>query len=155
MVYFTVTTELSGDLYRKAIDAIAERCVSALLVKQPSMTLHGHGKMVLQQLEPFLQSREEVSEWPGTKLTSGTATVMRYRLAPECVRILKTTVESIYEWAQPDMPEDLCFLRVGGDPYFGSITHERDCFFVLSDVEYFDLIKRVPELASFLKRDET
>ena len=153
MKTYTVRSEPRGDEYRSLIDCASKTCAIALVVVRPTIALSKQGSSVLGRLEPYLQNRSEEAEWPGTRLESGCASIFRYRLTRECQDILKGSARSIYEWHQPDLPEDLCFLRLGGEPYFVSISHEHDSYFVLSDQERRDIADGAPSLSLYLEAD--
>lgn len=74
------------------------------------------GLRVLEALEPWLMWKTESSEWPGTVLQGHTATVWRYHLTVETAAIIKNAVSGLYDWLQPDLPEDLRLLRADGSP---------------------------------------
>jgi hypothetical protein len=54
---------------------------------------------------------------------------------------------ALYEWRQPNYPEDLCLLRQDRSPWLVSIAHENDSYLCLSSgKEKEDIIINVPEL---------
>jgi hypothetical protein len=59
-------------------------------------------------------------------------------------------VEGLYEWQQPERPEDLALLRRDGTPLLGSSAHERDGFLVLDEDELERLSLTLPWLPEVL-----
>ena len=149
-IHFDLLTEPTGDIYRTLIDYATLNCTTALLVVRHSIPLASRGKGVLDQLAAFLKQQEDSSEWPGTKLLDSTALVLRYEFRLECAHILKESAKALYDWKQPDLPEDLCFLRDAGDPWLVSVAHERDGFLHLSQEEARNLFVALPAIESMV-----
>jgi hypothetical protein len=115
------------------------------------------GERLLTDLAPFMTEAQRSSEWPGTKLLDGTACVRQFRIDPESVSILQEAVGSLYDWRQPELPEDLCFFASDGEPWLVSIAHETDAYFYLSRQQRVELFRCVPALAQYVEEtsDET
>jgi hypothetical protein len=89
----------------------------------------------IQAAQPFLIKEEETDEWFGTKLLGDKAWVYTFRLCPEAITLVAEASLALFSWLQPDLPEDLCFVRFDGTPWLVSISHERDGYFLISDAE--------------------
>ena len=76
----------------------------------------------------FIEMKEE-SEWASTILGDGqTAKVYYYHTKDKHVkRVIKETVNSLYEWEMPDYPEDLSFFKKG-EVWLATSSHERECY---------------------------
>ena len=149
---YTLTHELRGELYM-AVLALAERYYcQALLVIRQSEPLSSIADSVLATLRTYEIHREMAAEWPGTVLHSGKAMVIWYKLVPESRAVLVEVTDGLYGWLHPNLPEDLCLIRPGGDPWLVSIAHEKDSYFELSDEEYDDLVKTIPSIKDCLRR---
>ena len=98
----------------------------ALLVVRGGMRLDPSGERVLARLDPFVRRREKARSWPGTQLVGRghNATVMRYRFGKEVVGILIDAADGLFDWTQPELPEDLCLMRSKGSPWLTTIAHE-------------------------------
>jgi hypothetical protein len=83
---------------------------------------------LLENLKIYLIESKRVSEWPGTKLLWGEAILYSYYFNNESTYILYTTEDNLYKWLLPERPEDLTFYK-NNNPFFISITHERDAYF--------------------------
>jgi len=99
----------------------------------------------MKELQPFLIKKEDLSEWPGTRI-AGTAPVFTFQFNPRTARIIKETALSPFDWLQPELPEDLSLLRPDGTPWFVTIAHERDCYFKLTEKEETELTSAIPDL---------
>ena len=87
-------------------------------------------KNLISDLSIFLIEEKEVQEWPGTKLLLGNAKIYRFNLSSESAFILHKYDNCLYNWVQPELPEDLVFYKEQ-QPVFTSITHENDAYFEL------------------------
>ncbi len=100
-----------------------------------------NAKKTLESLDPWLLKQQDVSEWAGTKLHGGTARLLRYRLCADTVSLLSHSVAGLYEWVQPERPEDLALLFPDGTPWLTTIAHERDAYLTMTTdevVAFFD-----------------
>ena len=126
---YTLVAEPTGEVYRRLLVCSLASCDMGLLVIRSGGDLHAQAARVLQQLEPFLVSCREESSWPGTTLVGHTATVRRFRWCPETQDVLARTVEGLYRWREPRLPEDPCLFRPDGSVWLATIAHEHDGWF--------------------------
>lgn len=146
-IQISLVQEPRGSAYEKLLTFSIHDCTSALLVVRNSVTLSKNAKNVIKRLEPYLFSEEKSRKWPGTVLHDGdTALVMTYTLDHSLVTLLSEVAEGLYDWVQPNLPEDLCLLRRDGAPWLVTIAHERDGYFELTDEELHRLRHSVPQL---------
>lgn len=148
----TITQEPRDDLYRATIDLATDVCSTFLLVLR-SANLNLRGRSVLESLGPKLIKEENASEWPGTRLKRDRARVFYFSLDAESSRLLKGAANGLYEWLQPNLPEDLCFLKSDESPYLVTISHENDSYLVLSSEERDYLTRRLPKLSALVHDD--
>lgn len=95
----------------------------------------------LESQRESLESSVETMRWPGTIVhdESQAAILHTFRVSEDFVRALRRAASSVFDWLGPDLPEDLCFLRHDGRPWFVSIAHEEDAFFTLLSEEADEL----------------
>lgn len=141
-----ISTEPRGGAYRGLVLFAVDRCSSFLLVEQQHLGLSMRARTVLAELQPSKRREWESREWPGTSLLKDYGTVREFALTRETAAILARTADSLYSWVQPELPEDLCLLRPGGEPWLISIAHEPDAYLNLSSDELEALLSAVPEL---------
>jgi hypothetical protein len=146
---FSLLAEPVGELYYDLLDFALTQCRVALLV-QRRQELADAGQEVLRQLAGFLRSATQADEWPGTKTSGWTATVLRYSYVPACAAVLKRATDRLYGWAQPALPEDLCLLRNDDDPWLVTISDETDGYLCLSPSEKGRLVKALPRFGHLL-----
>jgi hypothetical protein len=150
-IVFTFTEEPSGPFYRALLDACVECCDAGLLVERPSIELSDQGKLIIERLRPWIREEKQCCEWPGTKLHGHTALVRVFAYDQGSATVLKESADSLFEWQQPALPEDLCLLRPDGEPWLVSIAHERDGYLKISEDERDRFVEMVPELAAKLR----
>lgn len=144
--------EIKGDLYRHLLDYAVAECSVALLVVRPTISIELSGRKLLNNLDKFLVSKSECSQWPGTVLLYGaTAQVFQYKFNLESALLFKQAVSGLYEWVQPTLPEDLCLLRNTNEPWLVSISHEQDSYFYISKNEEDSLVAALPELKLYIE----
>ena len=142
----TLWNEPSGRVYSALVDEARHSCKSALLVVRDLDSIDSRATTILKMLEQHQSERTQASEWPGTRLLQGSATVYRYHLTDGCAETLKRATHHLYGWLHPNLPEDLCFIRDDGSPWLVSIAHERDSYLQLSAAEVENLKIKLPEL---------
>ena len=131
---YTVRAPWDRDFYLGLLRTSQKHCDRFLLVVVDALS--DYGVSVLKKLEPWLISRQKRSEWPGTQLLgSEKRDVYTFRLEEDACQILRESASTLADWQAPHLPEDLCFLRTDGSPWFTLIAHERDCFFSLAPFE--------------------
>jgi len=145
---FTISEEPRERLYECIIELAAGQAATAYLIVRSTIQLTEQARSVLLKLRAFEIAVKTVSQWPGTALSGGaTAEMHQYRVDRELVQVLRTAAEGLYEWQQPELPEDLGFVRHDGSVSLASIAHEQDSYCELSQTEKEALLKRCPDLA--------
>jgi hypothetical protein len=144
---FNLLKEPTGTIYYQLLSYAQKYCESFLMVIRDTVQKSDSIKKIIDDLQPYILEKDEKSEWPGTILHRGTATVTKYKLNNETLKLLASAVNGLYSWKQPDFPEDLCFLRQDGSPWLVTITYEEDGYLELTDKESEDLHQVIPGLA--------
>ena len=137
-------------VYRAVIQAAKKDCETALLVVRNSIAITPLGTDVLRSLVGWQRRCEERSDWPGTKLNGETARVYHFSFNEEVCRVLSEVADGLFDWVQPGLPEDPCFLSRNDEPWLVTIAHERDAYFELAPDEHDQLLKTVPQLADLM-----
>src|SRR5687767_7695832 len=141
---YNLSADITGEAYASLLQEALSACESFTLVVRHSMDLDDSERKVLNRLQPFLIAQEEKSEWPGTQLLDSTAQVNSYELTPLAAEVLAEAASGLFSWTQPELPEDLCLFRAGGEPWLVTTAHEEDGFMVLSAEEAKALTKEFP-----------
>jgi hypothetical protein len=127
---FEIGEEPGGRIYHDLLYRAFPWCAQLLVVVVPlpdgGDPLLPGARRVLAELEPYLVSVADESDWPGTHLDGGaTARVHRYRLHPETLDIATAATDRLYGWGPPELPQDIAFVRGDGTPFLATVTQER------------------------------
>ena len=152
-VEYRIAREPAGERYRSLIDAGLRYGETLLLVERPLIGLEKKGSELLARLEPHLIDVAQQSAWPGTLLYDHTATVYRYRFNFASAQLLKDETDRLYNWVQPELPEDPCILRQDGSPWLITIAHEGFSGLDLDPAEYEEFKRDAPRLIKSLRTD--
>jgi len=148
---FEIGSEPRGRTYNDLLYRAFPWCAELWLVVVP---LPGSGDpllprahVVLRELEPHLSAATDETEWPGTRLETGTARVHRYRLHPEVLDVVAGATDHLYGWRHPELPQDLALVRGDGTPFLATVTNEDWAALTLDDEERQVLSGDLPELS--------
>jgi hypothetical protein len=72
---------------------------------------------------------------------------LRYRLEHASLAVLLDAGNSLFDWVQLALPEDLSLFRGDGTAWLTTIAHEHEAYFTLTSPERERLLAAVPELA--------
>lgn len=147
---FRVLREIDGNRYRDLLSAAQRVCDSFMLVVRPDLRLSRGAQALIENLTPHLIEESKRSEWPGTRLMGQTARCLTFRFTGAAHDSIEAAVHDLYDWRQPELPEDLSFYAKG-ETWFFSMTHEREAYFRLEQEEYVELISRFPSLADVFR----
>ena len=87
---------------------------------------------LLEYLKPYLFAEGQKKKWPGTELLCNDyACSYKYMFNDLSCQILKKYLSDYF-----DAFEDISLLREDGKPWFLSITHEKDAYFILTKDEH-------------------
>jgi hypothetical protein len=143
---YWIWREPAGKDYAQLIEFCVKRCAKCTFVLQRPLQFGESCHQFLDALKENLLEVVNQTEWPGTKLTGSAAPVRWYRVTPELIAALLAKVSSLYEWAVPDLPEDLAFYWPDGSPLLGTCSHERFAFVNLAEKEIDEFKQEVPGL---------
>jgi hypothetical protein len=134
-------------IYRCLLQEAVNQASTAYLLVRGSLDLSTNARDCLERLEPYLISDDVVSEWPGTTLFGDRARMLMYKTSTPLLRILESRADGLYEWTQPNLPEDLGFLRTDGSVWLASTAHEADAWLEPEPEELERLLTGCPEIA--------
>lgn len=143
-----IITDPKSDIYKNLIDLAFDICDEFILVvrKDAGLNLNDYGKLVLEKLSSSLKEVKEQSEWIGTKLYSETAFVYYYNTDNEARKIIKEASNSLHSWVQPNLPEDLSFIK-NNSPWLINTTHEHESYIKTDDKEEINKILNIEGLS--------
>ena len=143
---YTILEEPTGEMLEQLLICSLSYCETFSVVVRHTIDVAASALQVLEELQPFLVTKLEESEWPGTELLDETATVCRFKLTKETLGILCHASDSLFSWMQPELPEDLCLFRPDGTPWLVTIAHEKDGYLELSTDEMNYLVTELREI---------
>jgi len=107
--------------------------VPALAAGEPLLR---SGQLVIRELEPYLVSATDETEWPGTHLDGGaTARVYRYRLHPEVLDVVAGATDHLFGWRPPQLPQDIALYHADGTPFLATVTQEEWAALTIDEAE--------------------
>lgn len=132
-----------GKIYEQLIDLAFDICDEFHLVVRKDMGSTKKLEPVMKELESSLKVMKKTNEWTGTMLGRGQkANVYYYRTDEHAKEVVKKAASSLHAWVQPDLPEDLSFLKKG-KPWLVNIAHEEESY-IITQSEY--LIRKIKEI---------
>lgn len=147
---FNILAEPKGEIYSSLLAYTKKHCPTFSLVKRNQAFSKEHSLQFETRLLPFLVSSIVTDEWPGTKLYGHQASVSKYHVNENSIKLL-SEVDGLYSWVAPDLPEDLIFYNSDGSPWLVSIAHERDSYIQDSKSNFENLLKQIPGLKAEVK----
>jgi hypothetical protein len=127
---YRLARSLRGERYNTLIEYAVERDFVLGLAIRLQLRQSANLTEVVARLGPWQLDREQVDAWPGTRLaeSAGEAAFLTFECTVRCGEVLTSEAESLWQWRQPELPEDPCFLREDHRPFFFSVTHEKEAF---------------------------
>lgn len=148
---YNILFEPEDSEYLDLLDYAISECAYFHFILRDTIGLSVNGEEIIKSLSSFLIAKIQTTEWPGTILINSEATLYKYHLNFESATILKRSSTRLFQWQQPNLPEDLCILRADDSPWLVTIAHEKDGFLILSKAEIAHLLKTMPKYRSILE----
>jgi hypothetical protein len=140
-----ILEEPTAETYRALLRFAAELGSHFSLVWRDQLRFGESALELERRLESACLHESRASEWPGTQLLGGLATIRTYRFSAVSREAL-SEVAGLYSWRAPALPEDLAFYTPDGRCWLGSTAHQRDAFVEPSVVDVRELVSRAPAL---------
>jgi hypothetical protein len=142
-----IKSDPKGNVYKSLIDLAFDVCDEFILVvrKDPGLYLNENGISVLERLKGSLKESKEQSEWVSNKLYGQNASVYYYSTNNQAREIVKEVSNSLHSWVQPNLPEDLCFLK-NGSAWLINNAHEFESYIETGNEEELKKIKSIEGL---------
>jgi hypothetical protein len=141
-----MTREPRGLVYERLLRVLVPVAETAQVVVRDDWAQSPGVVEGLRRLQRWQLAERRCSQWPGTELTSGEATVISLRFDESCAAELGRAVQGLLDWLHPDAPEDLSLLRGDGSEVLATIAHERDAYMELKAHELAGVTAGFPEL---------
>ncbi len=145
---FDIAREPRREVYLGLLNAARRFGDSFTLVIPTGSYFTAEAMRILTRLEPMQLAKTQTHEWPGTTQYEGPpATLYRYRLDDRSLGALTASADGLYEWVQPDRPEDIAMLRFDGRAWLVVVAQHEDAYVDVDAVEREQLLTLVPGLA--------
>ena len=107
----------------------------------------------LQTLKPYLVKERHNPEWCGSYSDFNGTKLPKYRdnyiydicfyhISKEVEDFLLESVDRLYKWNPPYLPEDICFWK-NGQCHFKSITHEETAYINIKDKKEYEHVTKM------------
>lgn len=151
---FTFTEEPRGSVYDTLLEVGLTETERLGLIVQKFRSYPPSMEQVLDTLSTYLIDTNDVSEWPGSRLLAGYKVQLRlYRFQPPVKDFLQFVATGLFDWENPELPDDPHLLRADGSTWLGCTVHEEDAWLELTSAEFADLQGKAPDLAAILRSD--
>lgn len=138
-----IKKNISNAEFKYLLEYIRNFAFAFTFVVRSEIEISKPALLLIKRLESYLIENKKVSEWPGTQLQGKTAELYKYRLDGVSQAILLETSCSLFDWVQPEMPEDLSFIYQNGQNCLTNISHEKDAWLSINDNEYLNAVKKL------------
>lgn len=136
----------TGECYHKLLRSLQPFARWLYLVERIELGRTKNLGIFLSRLEPWLEDTRVVSEWPGTILLNGTAILRVYSSSPEMIAPIVEASTSPSHWIQPELPEDIAYVRASKAPLLSTVAHENDMVLNLTERELSLLCDACPNI---------
>ena len=132
--------------YRDLIELAFDICDEFVLVVRNDISKTDNIYDILWELQYSLKEVKEQFEWTGT-LYGGEEPVLVYYYDTDnhAKETLKQASNSLHDWVQPNLPEDLSFIK-NHVPWLVNTSHEDESYIKTEDNEEIDKILRIEGL---------
>ncbi|MDQ0163272.1 stage III sporulation protein AH [Aeribacillus alveayuensis] len=138
-------------VYSQLIDLAFEICDEFHLVLRKDMGSLKVVGPILKKLQSSFKEMKEQSEWASTILGDNqTARVYYYFTDENAKKVLKELSDSLYDWVQPHLPEDLSFFK-DGKAWLITSSHEKESFIDTQDNYEIKKILSIPGLNAHIE----
>lgn len=136
MMLVDIGKDLSGPVYTQFLQTLWSLSSTCSFTVQPSLGCSDRLRRFLKDMEVHLASVRRSNVWPGTQLMDGEADVYTFLCKETTLECVLRYSSSLFEWLQPDLPEDLALYRNDGSTILETVTHEQEGLLKISLVEY-------------------
>lgn len=125
----TITEDVKGKCYKQLIDFLLRHCDRFAFVEDRRLMKDEESRLayvhhLITYIETHLIERNIQKKWETTELTDATAYVFYFRLNNVTAVFLKDFGNSLFDWRNPKLPEDLMFYK-NDKCILASCSHEK------------------------------
>lgn len=124
-----IERNIKGKRYKQLVDILSKHCNRSAFVENRQMMEIEEDRLAyidlfISDIAEQLIERKIQQEWETTKLREDTAYVYYFYLNNATKLFLKERSHSVFDWLNPELPEDLMFYH-NEKCLFASCSHER------------------------------
>ena len=142
--------ELRGALYQSLLEYALNTCTFASVTVRPELSLSKKGREAVDLINNFRCNQEDKKSTPWAQIFDSQADTVMFRYTPESLSSLFWISTRIYQWQQPDLPEDLCLLRPDKSELLVTNAHARSSYLVMTREEKLALVSQIPKLSKII-----
>ena len=131
--------------YKNLIDLAFDVCNEFILVVRKDLDLNEYARIILEKLQGSLKGMKEGSIWVSGQLLGKTAFDYHYNTDNQAREIIKECSDSLHSWVQPNLPEDLSFIK-NDRAWLINTAHEYESYIETEDEEEIDKIIKIKVL---------
>jgi hypothetical protein len=143
--------DMKGNLYKDFLRYSLEHCSEGLVMVRPHLSLSENARSVLTRLAPFRIEAPAAVPWIGAQIFDSRAEMWRFRFVPESLALILEVSSHLYQWEQPELPEDLALFRPDGTDWLVVMAHSRRAYVSVSREERAQLVAAVPKMGGILQ----
>jgi len=108
MEHWDIRENPTGTTYEQLIKVLCDYSDKFYFVTRKELD---YNQAIIKMFEPYALKTYKTREWDATKTFGPKATVYEIEANEQTRRLLQTLANSLYDWASPDSPEDLTFIK--------------------------------------------
>jgi hypothetical protein len=148
---YSLVKDLNGSLYAALLDAALADCNFLVLTLPPRLILRRQTRKILKRLKPYLLEDKWTDDAASAVQLGARIHQFRYAFNTTSATILKGVSDSLFEWRQPQRPENLSLRRPDLSYWLVTASGEQSGWFTLTQLEWQQLRQTVPGIEAAVK----
>lgn len=140
-----IVSNPKDNTYRELIDLAFDISDTFILIMRQDIFFNQNADYLLEELKSSLKEVKEQYEWPGIISAGKPAKVYYYNTDINARIIIKAVTNSLHSWVQPDLPEDLSFIK-NGKPWLINTSHEFESYIITENKQDIEKIIQIKGL---------
>ena len=140
--YIYIKKTPKDNIYFQLIDLMFDLSDSFILVERPEMDTSENFTRIMSELSGYLIKMQNQTSFAQTSIMNSFAKVYYFKICEETKAILLKYSNSLYDWVQPNLPENICFSS-NGRYLLTSKTQEQNCTLFIYYPSLHEKIKKL------------
>ena len=148
-VYVHIMSEPRGEDFRALLAAALPFATHLGLIMESGRPDEGnHALAVIERLRPFQVSEQATQSWPGTQIVGSIwETVHVYDFRAPMIDVIVEASSGLFDWINPDLPDDLHLLHADGSTLLGSTAQGRSAWLEVTPSQLDHMVTTAPWLS--------